>query len=95
MQESKESFEMLMGNEELNGVPLLLIANKQDIDKSIPLSQVKEVFGYPDSDLIASRESHAIATSALKGEGIKESISWMETAMKNNGKNRPPKTTDD
>lgn len=97
--ETRESFESVMRSETVAGVPLLLVANKQDIEESLPLSKVKqEIFGDTDessSDLIFGREFHAIGTSALTGEGIDDSINWMVNAIKNNSRNRPPRQPED
>lgn len=57
-----------MGNEEVEGVPVAVLANKQDliIDHMDTLIRVKETFN-PLMERIEARESKVFGVSALTG----------------------------
>jgi len=89
IQESIESFNQVIQNDMLNGVPLLLVVNKQDHDKSIDLLRIKKLFSQS-----VGREWHAVAASGLTGQGVEEAMTWILESVKNNSHNRPPKIPD-
>lgn len=57
-----------MGNEEVEGVPVAVLANKQDLiyDKMNNLIKVKETFN-PLMERIEAKESKVFGVSALTG----------------------------
>lgn len=93
LQESKEAFDKMITNHALVGVPLLLVANKQDIPKCLTVQRIKEVFR-ESKHLIGRRDCHVLATSALHGDGVHEGIEWVVHCVKRNTL-RPPKRNDD
>lgn len=94
MNESKELFDKMIKNEYLSGVPLLILANKQDLEDCMGVRDIKPVF-QQHGHLIGRRDCLTIPTSGLNGEGIEEAITWLVEALKRNSIVRPPKTQDD
>ncbi|RWS22159.1 ADP-ribosylation factor-related protein 1-like protein, partial [Leptotrombidium deliense] len=98
--ESKEAFgeictncQKTIQNETLAGVPLLLVANKQDIPESLNLERIKEAFR-SSVHFSGKRDCHSVAASAIRGEGITEAIDWLINCIKRNSIYRPPKAED-
>lgn len=94
MNESKELFDRMIKNEYLSGVPLLILANKQDLEDCMGVRDIKPVF-QQHGLLIGRRDCLTIPTSGLTGEGVEEAIKWLVEALKRNSIVRPPKTQDD
>ncbi|CAE1264360.1 ARFRP1 [Acanthosepion pharaonis] len=93
LEESKEAFDRMISNEALLTVPLLLLANKQDLQGCLPLEEVKKLFSTSPA-LIGQRDCKADAVSALKGDGVHEGIDWLVQAVQRNSMNRPPTQKD-
>ena len=66
MNESKELFDKMIKNELLSGVPLLILANKQDIPECMGVREIKPVFQQA-GPLIGRRDCLIIPISALNG----------------------------
>ena len=88
--ESKASFDQMIANENLKGVPLLVLANKQDLPDVMGVREVKPIFQDND-DKIGHRDCMVIPTSGLTGDGVAEGIDWMVQCIKRNVDVRPPK----
>lgn len=93
MNESKELFDRMIKNEYLSGVPLLILANKQDLEDCMGVREIKPVFNQ-QGHLIGRRDCLTIPTSGLTGEGVDEAIIWLVEALKRNSVLRPPNTQD-
>lgn len=91
MNESKELFDKMIKNEYLSGVPLLILANKQDIVESMGVREIKPVF-QQHGHLIGRRDCLTIPTSGLTGHGVEEAINWLTDSLKRNSIVRPPKS---
>ncbi|KAK2145918.1 hypothetical protein LSH36_647g01032 [Paralvinella palmiformis] len=83
----------MISSEALNGVPLLLLANKQDLQDCMPVSKVKEEFK-DHAHKIGHRDCHIMGVSALQGDGVDEGIQWMVQCVKRNAFLRPPTQKD-
>ncbi|KAI1295574.1 ADP-ribosylation factor-related protein 1 [Halotydeus destructor] len=94
IEESKAAFDKMIANETLAGVPLLLVANKQDVPEALSLIRIKEIYK-SSTQLIGGRDFHSVAASALRGDGINESIEWMVQCIKRNSTARPPRNSED
>lgn len=92
--ESKETFDRMIASEHLSGVPLLVLANKQDIPDCMGVHTVKPIFNQ-NAHLIGARDIMLMATSALNGDGVDEGIRWLVDCMKRNNVDRPPRNHDD
>ncbi|KAH9280450.1 ADP-ribosylation factor-related protein 1 [Echinococcus granulosus] len=79
----------MIQNHALEGVPLLIIANKQDLDFAFPVSEIRQVF-QDSAHLIGSRDCSMRGASALKGDGVIDAIRWMAEKIKKNSIQRPP-----
>ncbi|KAK8394947.1 hypothetical protein O3P69_006021 [Scylla paramamosain] len=69
MEESKEAFDKMISSENLIGVPLLVLANKQDIPECMGVREVKPIFNQ-SADLIGRRDCMVMPVSALTGNYI-------------------------
>jgi len=87
--ECRETFEKVMTNGEVEGVPVLMIANKQDLPDAMKVEQIKEEFNQIALKLDAL-DSRVLPASALTGEGVREAVEWMVTRVNHNRENRPP-----
>ena len=72
--EVKENLDMLMGEQQLKGVPLLVFANKQDLDLALGAEEVMAAMALND---INEREWNIQACSAQTQEGLTEGITWV------------------
>lgn len=92
--ESKETFDRMIASEHLSGVPLLVLANKQDIPDCMGVHTVKPIFNQ-NAHLIGARDIMLMAISALNGDGVDEGIRWLVDCIKRNSVDRPPRNQDD
>lgn len=81
LSESVDAFKVIIKNELLNGLPLLFVINKQDISNSMKADEALLAF-QTSLDLIGDRRFLSIPTSALRGDGINESIHWIAEQVK-------------
>jgi len=93
LRESKEAFDKMVTSECLFGVPLLVLANKQDVPDSLTVSEVKSVFN-ESAHKIGRRDCLVLPVSALKGDGVNEGIQWVVQGVKRNVM-RPPRNNGD
>ncbi|BHF68988.1 ADP-ribosylation factor protein 1 [Sparganum proliferum] len=83
----------MIQNKALEGLPLLILANKQDLDGAFPVSEVKQVF-QESAHLIGHRDCSMRGASALLGDGVDDGIRWMAQKVRKNSCMRPPNTDD-
>ena len=92
-------------SEETEGVPVLVLANKQDRDESLEIAELKEVIN-PVVVQLGARDSRVLPVSALEGwvtpperceegtnenrTGVVEAVEWLKTRVMWNKDNRPP-----
>ncbi|ORY30453.1 P-loop containing nucleoside triphosphate hydrolase protein [Rhizoclosmatium globosum] len=89
IKEAKSIFETITATEELDGLPLLLVANKADKANSMDLAQLKEMFN-PIAVNLGARDSTVLSVSALRGQGVREAVDWLAIRLERNRANRPP-----
>ncbi|XP_030448914.1 uncharacterized protein LOC115671478 [Syzygium oleosum] len=77
-EESKSSLEKVLRNEDLQGAPLLILANKQDLAEAV---SADELARYLDLKKLDKRVYMFEAVSAYDGLGIKESVEWLVEVM--------------
>ncbi|XP_074603679.1 ADP-ribosylation factor related protein 1 [Brevipalpus obovatus] len=94
IEDSKSSFENVIQNEQLEGLPLLIVANKQDLPEALSLERIKSIF-QSSEELIGKRDFNYLSASALKSEGIQDGIDWMTDRIKENITLRPPQNADE
>ena len=93
LDESKEAFDKMIVNESLEGVPLLLLANKQDLQEIITTEELKALFK-ESSHKLGKRDVKVMGVSALNGDGVNTGIQWLVECIKRNNINRPPTMKD-
>lgn len=84
----------MIASDFLKGVPLLVLANKQDLQDCMGVREVKPVFNQ-SAHLIGRRDCMVMPVSALHGEGIDEGIHWIVDCIKRNNAVRPPRNLDE
>ncbi|GAB2233431.1 hypothetical protein Droror1_Dr00002654 [Drosera rotundifolia] len=77
-EDSKSALEKVLRHEDLQGAPLLILANKQDLPEAVA---AEELARYLDLKKLDERVYMFEAVSAYDGRGIKESKDWLVDAM--------------
>ncbi|KXX79532.1 ADP-ribosylation factor-like protein 3 [Madurella mycetomatis] len=93
LEECRLVLEDVLQNSEAEGVPLLILANKQDREDCVEVVRIKEglvkrVFEGEKSGGI--RDSRVLPVSALTGTGVQEAVDWVRSRVKWNKESRPP-----
>uniref|UniRef100_A0A7C9CUX8 Uncharacterized protein n=1 Tax=Opuntia streptacantha TaxID=393608 RepID=A0A7C9CUX8_OPUST len=82
-EDSKSALEKVLRHQDLQGAPLLILANKQDLSTAV---SAEEVARYLDLKKLDERVYMFEAVSAYDGRGIKESVQWLVDAMETSKK---------
>ncbi|XP_030533108.1 ADP-ribosylation factor-related protein 1 isoform X2 [Rhodamnia argentea] len=77
-EDSKSSLEKVLRNDDLQGAPLLILANKQDLAEAVSADELDR---YLDLKKLDERVYMFEAVSAYDGLGIKESVEWLVEVM--------------
>jgi len=72
--EAAEELKKLLAEEELKNCPVLVLANKQDLNGALALGEVIKRLGLGD---LNGRTWLVQGTSATTGQGLKEGLDWM------------------
>ena len=85
--------EDVLRTEETEGVPVLVLANKQDREDCVEVVRIKEglvrkVFEGDKGQNV--RDSRVLPLAALTGTGVKEAVEWLCSRVKWNKEARPP-----
>ena len=91
--ECRMVLEDVLQNEDAEGVPLLVLANKQDREDCVEVVRIKEglvrkVFEGEKGGSV--RDSRVLPCSALTGTGVQEAVEWLCSRVKWNKESRPP-----
>lgn len=91
--ECKLVLEAVLAAEAAGGVPILVLANKQDREDCVETVRIKEglvrrVFEGEKGGGV--RDSRVLPVSALKGTGVEEAVEWIRSRVKWNREGRPP-----
>ncbi|XP_020837267.1 ADP-ribosylation factor-related protein 1 isoform X1 [Phascolarctos cinereus] len=92
LSETKRAFEKMITSEALEGVPILVLANKQDVETCLSIPDIKTAFS-DCINKIGKRDCLTQACSALTGKGVNEGIEWMVKCVVRNI-HRPPRQKD-
>jgi ADP-ribosylation factor related protein 1 len=93
LDECRLVLESVLQNEETSGVPILVLANKQDREDCVEVVRIKEGFvrrvfeGEKGGNV---RDSRVLPCSALTGAGVQEAVEWLCTRMAFNKESHPP-----
>ncbi|KAG7014775.1 ADP-ribosylation factor-related protein 1, partial [Cucurbita argyrosperma subsp. argyrosperma] len=77
-EDSKSAMEKVLRHEDLQGAPLLVFANKQDLPEAV---SAEELSRYLDLKKLDERVCMFEAVSGYDGMGIKESVEWLVDIM--------------
>ena len=93
LQECRLVLESVLASEATQGVPVLVLANKQDREDCVETVKIKEglVRGVFEGEKGGGvRDSRVLPVSALKGTGVREAVEWVKSRVKWNKEGRPP-----
>ncbi|KAF2277217.1 ARF/SAR superfamily [Westerdykella ornata] len=93
LEECRAVLEDVLQNEDAAGVPILVLANKQDREDCVEVVRIKEglvrrVFEGEKGGSV--RDSRVLPCSALTGTGVQEAVEWLCSRVKWNKEARPP-----
>ncbi|GAB4822733.1 hypothetical protein N2152v2_009779 [Parachlorella kessleri] len=74
IEEAKACMDKALGNRELYGAPLLVLANKQDVAGSVAACDVAEQL---EIGSIEARPCNVQSVSAISGDGLKAAVQWL------------------
>ncbi|KAE8736438.1 Chromosome transmission fidelity 8-like protein isoform 1 [Hibiscus syriacus] len=77
-EDSKSALEKVLRHEDLQGAPLLILANKQDLSEAVT---AEELSRYLDLKKLDERVYMFENVSAFDGSGIKEGAEWLVEVM--------------
>ncbi|CAD5120819.1 DgyrCDS9377 [Dimorphilus gyrociliatus] len=77
---SKQELISMLEEDELKNAILVVLANKQDIEGAMSVSEVSQALGLT---AIKNRKYQIFKTSAIKGEGLDESMEWLSNTIQN------------
>jgi ADP-ribosylation factor-like protein 1 len=64
----------MLSEDELNGVPLLVFCNKQDVEGALKPAEISEQLGLAGAE--KAREWSVRGSCATKGEGLEDGLDW-------------------
>merc|ERR1711973_1021907 len=77
---SKQELVSMLEEEELKDAVLVVLANKQDIEGAMSVTEVHSALGL---DKLKNRTFQIFKASATKGEGLDESMEWLSNTLQN------------
>ncbi|SCU85071.1 LADA_0D05534g1_1 [Lachancea dasiensis] len=89
LEECCTTLRSVVANEDVEGIPVLMLANKQDRDDRMEVQDIKEVFN-KIAEHLGARDSRVLPISALTQDGIKEAAEWILVRLRRNKVNKPP-----
>merc|ERR1711939_982473 len=93
LEESWSVFETVVTDHRVEGVPTLVLANKQDVDGCIAVEEVKETFNRLVVGKLNVSEGAVMPISALRGDGIRDAVNWLFVRVQNSRKLRKSNAT--
>lgn len=76
----QEELSWILNEQEMSGVPLVVLANKQDLPRALAPDEVASKLGLP---LVKDRPWYVHGTSAVSGEGLRTAIQEFSKMVKN------------
>ncbi|PSN75025.1 P-loop containing nucleoside triphosphate hydrolase protein [Corynespora cassiicola Philippines] len=93
LDECRLVLESVLQNEDAEGVPILVLANKQDREDCVEVVRIKEGFVrkvFEGGKGANVRDSRVLPCSALTGTGVQEAVEWLCSRVRWNKEARPP-----
>eukprot|EP00808_Paulinella_micropora_P021853 g78331.t1 len=78
LEEAREELHLVLSDSLLNSVPLLVLANKQDLPKAAKVQDMAKELSLPQ---IRGRHWHIQGTSAPTGDGLYEGLDWLHKVI--------------
>merc|ERR1712232_369241 len=75
MDEAKRTLVEVLGHEKLRGVPVLCMANKQDLPNALAGEEISRLFEF--EKILGERPFHVHPCSALRGQGLEAGVRWL------------------
>ncbi|KAI8915736.1 ADP-ribosylation factor family-domain-containing protein [Gorgonomyces haynaldii] len=89
IEQVRDTLKTVMTSEQ-EGVPILMLCNKQDAPQALEVHEIQKVFNEIAQQLEA-RDSKVLGISALQGTGVKQAVEWMHLRVLANSHSRPPR----
>ena len=93
LEECKLVLESVLASADTTGVPILVLANKQDREDCVETVRIKEGLVRPVFEGEKGggvRDSRVLPISALTGTGVNEAVEWVRSRVKWNKEGRAP-----
>ncbi|KAJ5259603.1 hypothetical protein N7478_012584 [Penicillium angulare] len=93
LDECRQVLEEVLQNADVAGVPILVLANKQDREDCVEVVRIKEGFVrkvFEGDTGSGVRDSRVLPVSALLGSGVQAAVEWVQSRVKWNKEGRPP-----
>lgn len=93
LDECRQVLESVLQHSDAVGVPVLILANKQDREDCVEVVRIKEGFVrkvFEGEEGGGVRDSRVLPVSALMGAGVREAVEWVRSRVKWNKETRPP-----
>lgn len=93
LEECWKVLESVLQHSDTAGVPILVLANKQDQENCVEVVRIKEGFVrkvFEGEKGGGVRDSRVLPISALTGAGVKETVEWVRSRVKWNKEGRLP-----
>ncbi|KAF3481049.1 ADP-ribosylation factor 6 [Arthroderma uncinatum] len=93
LDECRQVLESVLRHADTAGVPILVLANKQDREDCVEVVRIKEGFVrkvFEGQAGAGVRDSRVLPVSALMGTGVQEAVDWIRSRVKWNKEGRPP-----
>ncbi len=93
LEECRLVLESVLASHDTTGIPILILANKQDREDCVETVRIKEglvrkVFEGEKGGGV--RDSRVLPVSALRGDGVREAVEWVRSRVKWNREGRAP-----
>ncbi|KAK9470715.1 ADP-ribosylation factor family-domain-containing protein [Dipodascopsis tothii] len=89
IEECRDTLRAIVSDQDTEGIPVLMLANKQDRDDSLEVEDIKEIFNRI-AEHLSARDSRVLPISAIKGTGVAEAADWLTSRLARNKQYRPP-----
>ncbi|KAM0786749.1 hypothetical protein ACM66B_002186 [Microbotryomycetes sp. NB124-2] len=86
IEECWKVFETIVTDHRVDGVPTLVLANKQDAEGAMAVEDIKQVFNTLIVGKLNVSEGAVMPISALRGDGIREAVQWLFVRVQNSRK---------
>lgn len=90
---SRELIKVIDSSESYDGldtsIPILMLANKQDLKDKLEVEDIKEIFNKM-AERLNARDSKVLPVICKTGEGVSDAVEWLQVRLVRNKMNKPP-----